>query len=137
MRLNDFPDKAMNWVGSSSSLIVHTILFVGGFALVFFGFHFDKILLVITTAVSLEAIYLAIFIQIAVNRNTASLGEVEENIDEIQEDIQDMEKDIDEIQEDESEEEGRDRQNKQVLDKIENQLQNLINEIEKIKNAGR
>lgn len=92
--------KFTNWVGSISSLILHTIFFVGSFVLYFLGVDLEKILLVLTTVVSLEAIYLAIFIQMTVNRNTQSLEEVEEDIDEIQEDVEEIEKDIDEIQED-------------------------------------
>ncbi len=93
-------ERFTNWVGSTSSLIVHTILFVAAFAVVGFGIQLATVLLILTTAVSLEAIYLAIFIQMTVNRNTKSLEEVEEDIDEIQEDVEGIEKDIDEIQED-------------------------------------
>ncbi len=92
-------------VGSPSSLVIHTILFVVIFGLYFFGVSFQNILLVLTTAVSLEAIYLAIFIQMTVNRNTQSLEEVEEDIEEITEevkeigdDVQEIQKDVDEIQ---------------------------------------
>ena len=85
-------------VGSVTSLVVHSILFVLIFGLYFFGVGLSTILLILTTAVSLEAIYLAIFIQMTVNRNTQSLEAVEEDIDEIQEDVQEIEHDIDEIQ---------------------------------------
>jgi chromosome segregation ATPase len=55
---------------------------------------------VLTTVVSLEAIYIANLIQFTVNRNTQSLKEVEEDIDEIQEDVEELGEDVDEIQED-------------------------------------
>lgn len=164
-----------DWVGSTSSLIVHTILFAACFVSVLFGVSFEKMLLVLTTVVSLEAIYLAIFIQMTVNRNTASLEEVEEDIDEIQKDIDEVQedvgeiaedveevqkdvdeiqadidevqkdidevqKDVDEIQEDveditegETAEEHSNRIHRESLDKIENTLARLIDEIEKIK----
>jgi len=61
---------------------------------------FDRMLLVLTTLVSLEAIYLAIFIQMSINQTTESLEEVEHDIDEIQEDIDEIQEDVDEIQED-------------------------------------
>jgi peptidoglycan hydrolase CwlO-like protein len=100
-------EKFTTWVGSTSSVIVHTIFFIAAFAFVLFGTPLDTVLLVLTTVVSLEAIYLALFIQMTVNRNTQSLAEVEEDIDEIQEDVEEIagdveeiEKDIDEIQED-------------------------------------
>ena len=90
----------IEWVGSFSSVVVHTILFIGAFTLGLFGIGWNKILLVLTTAVSLEAIYLAIFIQMTVNKNTISLAEVGEDIDEIQLDVDEIQEDIDEIQED-------------------------------------
>ena len=89
------------WVGSPTSVVVHTILFIASFLSVRFGFiNFEEMLLVLTTIVSLEAIYLAIFIQMTVNRNTESLEEVEEDIDEIQVDIDEIQEDVDELQED-------------------------------------
>ena len=93
-------EKLSRWVGSSSSLILHTILFTLSFVLIFLGVPSEKVLLFLTTVVSLEAIYLAIFIQMTVNKNTASLEEVEEDLDEIQEDIDEIQEDVDEIQED-------------------------------------
>ena len=97
-------DKISTWltesIGTNTSLVVHTILFVGIFSLSLFGLTIDKILLILTTAVSLEAIYLAIFIQMTVNKTTESLASVEENIDEIQEDVDDIQEDVEDIQED-------------------------------------
>lgn len=88
-------------VGSVASLVIHTLAFLAAFALGFFGIlAWDLVLLVLTTIVSLEAIYLAIFIQMTVNRNTASLEEVEEDIEEIQEDVEELGEDVDEMQED-------------------------------------
>lgn len=144
-----FFERMMLRIGSKSSLIIHTIFFVSSFLMVFLGVSMEKVLLVVTTLVSLEAIYLAIFIQMAVNRNTESLEEVEENIDEIQEDVQGMEKDIDEIQEDideiqedvdeiekeEAQEETREKQEHEMLNKIEAQLQALVSEIDKLKKS--
>lgn len=78
--------KMTEWVGTPWSLILHTLLFAGIFGLRYFGLTTNYILLVLTTAVSLEAIYLSIFIQMSVNRATESLEEVEEDIEDIQED---------------------------------------------------
>ena len=91
---------ATRWIGSVESLVVHTILFVGVFSLAFFGFDFDRILLILTTLLSFEAIYLAIFIQMTVNRNTIQLHEVGKGIGEISEDIEDIQEDVEEISED-------------------------------------
>jgi len=64
------------------------------------GISASDILLILTTIVSLEAIYLAIFIQMTVNKHSEELEEVSEDIGEIQEDVEEIQKDVDEIQED-------------------------------------
>lgn len=88
-------------IGSVGSLLVHSIAFASFFLLAFFEIlSWETMLLVLTTLVSLEAIYLAIFIQITVNRHTQSLKEVEEDIDEIQEDVEGLGEDMEGIQED-------------------------------------
>lgn len=86
--LNIIPDFLITWIGSTSSMILHTTLF----ALFFlshwlFGWSLDSILLVLTTIVSLEAIYLAIFIQRAVNQQAVRLEDVEETLDDVEESI--------------------------------------------------
>ena len=86
-------------IGSVPSLIGHSVFFVGIFSLALFGFSFDQILLILTTLVSLEAIYLAIFIQMTVNRQAMELEEVQEDIEGIQEDVEDISEDIEDIQE--------------------------------------
>ena len=65
-----------------------------------FGFSTEEILLILTTAVSLEAIYLAIFIQMTINRQEAKLHEVREDIEELGEDVEEIGKDVDELSED-------------------------------------
>ena len=99
--------KATRWVGSTNSLLVHTALFIFAFALYFYGIDLDDILLVLTTIVSLEAIYLSIFIQMSVNRQARKLhlvakdvGEIQEDVDEIQKDVDEIQGDVDEIQKD-------------------------------------
>jgi len=81
-------------VGTPVSIVVHTFMFVGIFSLMLFGIHFEQVMLILTTLVSLEAIYLSIFIQMTVNRNTASLEDVEEDIDTIHENVEDIQEDI-------------------------------------------
>lgn len=93
-------ERFTSWIGSPSSIILHTVVFIAAFALVLFDVPFDSILLILTTAVSLEAIYLALFIQMTVNKNTQSLADVEEDIEDIAEDVEGIEKDIDEIEKD-------------------------------------
>lgn len=93
-------NRLTTWVGSPQSLIAHTAFFIAVFILPFTGVPLDQVLLILTTLVSLEAIYLALFIQMTVNKNTESLEDVEEGLDDIQEDVQGLEKDVEEIQTD-------------------------------------
>lgn len=79
--------KIIRWIGTPYSVIIHTLLFIGFPCLAFLGFNLQYVLIIFTTWLSLEAIYLSIFIQMTVNRNTESLEEVEENIEDIQEDV--------------------------------------------------
>jgi uncharacterized membrane protein len=99
--------RATRWIGSTNSVLVHTVFFIVAFALYFYGIAIDKILLVVTTLVSLEAIYLSIFIQMSMNRQARKLyavardvEEIQEDVEEIQEDVEGIEKDVDEIQKD-------------------------------------
>lgn len=134
------------WVGSKKSVVIHTVFFIVMFGLSFFGVNFDTVLLVLTTIVSLEAIYLAIFIQMTVNKNTASLEEAQEDIEEIVDEVTEISDDIDEIQEDveeiqhdvdEIEKEGgveeENKVDKAKLDGIENILKKLLEEVQNIK----
>lgn len=94
-------ERATEWIGSVPSLVIHTVLFVTSFLLgVFHIAPWGTVLLVLTTIVSLEAIYLSIFIQMTVNRHSIELEEVSEDVDEIQEDIEEINEDVDEIQKD-------------------------------------
>lgn len=92
--------KITEWVGTPLSLVVHTIIFLSFGLILALGADFNRVLLIWNTMVSLEAIYLALFIQMTVNRNTESLEDVGEDIEEIQEDVAGVEGDIDRIQED-------------------------------------
>ena len=128
------------WIGTPTSIAVHSVLFVAIFALKFFGSTIDQILLVLTTAVSLEAIYLAIFIQMTVNRHATQIEEVGEDIEDIQEDVQEISEDVEEISEDiegiqkeQQEDNTEGEQTQETLTKIEHGLQTLLKEIEHLK----
>ncbi len=100
IKLEKSADKATRWIGSTRSLIVHTILFLGAFSLPLFGISLERVLLVLTTLLSLEAIYLAIFIQMSVNKNTKDIEIIQEDVEEIQEDIEEIEEGVEEIEKD-------------------------------------
>lgn len=139
--------RATEWIGTTDSLIAHTILFAACFIVVFIGISLNTVLLVLTTVVSLEAIYLAIFIQMTVNRNTQSLEEVEEDIEEIQEDVKEIETDVDEISEDveeisgdidkiqekEQQEAAVETDTRIAIKKIEQDLQVLLKDLQNLK----
>lgn len=94
-------ERIVGGMGSVPSLFVHTLIFIGFFLAAWLGFiSLDSMLLILTTLVSLEAIYLSLLIQMTVNENTRALREVEEDIDEIQEDVEGLGEDIEDIQED-------------------------------------
>jgi uncharacterized protein YoxC len=99
-QLESLAIKVTEAIGTPLSIIIHSALFAIAFLFYFAGVKFNTILLVLTTIVSLEAIYLSLFIQLSVNKNTQSLEEVEEDIEEIAEDVEGLEGEFDEIQED-------------------------------------
>jgi len=89
------------FIGSVRSLVIHTIIFALSFLAALVGLiEWEIMLLVLTTLVSLEAIYLSLLIQITVNRHTKSLKDVEDEIDEISEDLEELGEDMEDIQED-------------------------------------
>lgn len=137
--LEEYSMKITRGIGSVLSLVIHSILFVAIFALGWFGLSFEKILLILTTIVSLEAIYLSIFIQLTINRTTAQLHEVEKDIEEISEDIEEIQEDVEEIQEDveeiADEDEKEEATENSKLDKIEKELLGIVQEVENLKKS--
>jgi F0F1-type ATP synthase membrane subunit b/b' len=98
--IDTISDRITIWVGSTVSLLIHTIWFLLAFSSHwFFGWGFDFILLVLTTVVSLEAIYISIFIQRAVNQQSIRLHDVEESIDDVEEALDDVEEALDDVEE--------------------------------------
>lgn len=75
--------KLAKWIGSPFSLLLHTIAFGGFFVLRYYGFVSTPVLIALTAAVVLEAIYLVIFIQMVVKNNTNSLTVLQGNVEEI------------------------------------------------------
>ena len=96
---NNFLEKIILWIGTPMSLIIHTVFFISMLSLIFFGVSSDRILLILTTLVSLEAIYLSIFIQMGVNigrieqkeshnESKIFLSNIKETVDDVQETIE-------------------------------------------------
>ena len=119
-------EKMITSVGSGYSLILHTLIFLFFFLFASLGFFsWDTMLLVLTTLVSLEAIYLAIFIQMSVNRHAVELAEVSEDVEDIQEDIEEIS--------DETEEEQHERRQTVALEQLTKDLQRVLADLEQLK----
>lgn len=127
--LEQLSEKLTMWLGTPTSIVIHTLLFVGIFSMKFLGYSTDQILLVLTTAVSLEAIYLSIFIQMSVNKTKVTIAEVEKDIDDIQEDVQDISEDIEDINEDISDDDDDDDEMIRTIKDIEKRIVILHKEI--------
>jgi uncharacterized protein YoxC len=143
MRLEKTALRATSWLGSIESLIVHTALFIISFSLVLFGVAFDRVLLVLTTALSLEAIYLAIFIQMSVNQNTLRLAQVEHDIEEIAEDVEEIAEDVEGIEKgveeisDSVEEIAEDVEGiEKDIDEIQKDVDDIQEDVEEIQQEG-
>lgn len=137
-------EKIIAWVGSLQSLVLHTLAFVFFFAVAFLHWvAWDTMFLVLTTVVSLEAIYLSIFIQFSVNRQGISLKEVERDVESIQEDVEDLEEHVEDIKEEieeisedvaqEAAEERRKQQQAETLEALTRDVKSLLAQIEALK----
>lgn len=114
-RKKPLSEKATDWIGSVQSLAVHVFLMLGIFALGLLGLPLNRILLILTTFLSIEAIFLAIFIQMSVNRTTDT---------------------IEEIGVDNEEDLTNDKQIAVTLHTIESRLNRLQNDLKKLKEKG-
>ncbi len=136
------------WIGSPGSVVVHTILFAGSFIAVLAGWiGFDRMLLVLTTIVSLEAIYLCILIQMTINYTTQSIeevsddieemqediGEIAEDVDELQEDVEEISEDVEELNEEEATDLSEEAAQKKTLADIQTDLRKLMSDIDRLK----
>lgn len=151
MLKNTFVERIIASVGSATSLGIHTLLFVLCFVSALFHLIlWDTMLLVLTTLVSLEAIYLAIFIQMSVNRHTIELAEVSDDVEDIQEDIEEISQDVDEIQKDVGEiqenveeitdEDGEEVQHEKrqtvAIEQLTKDVQRVLKDLEQLKKKG-
>lgn len=129
-------EKLTKWIGSTNSVIFHTIFFITTFCSPLFGVSFDRMMLILTTVVSLEAIYLSIFIQMSINMNNHNIGALQENIEEISEDIEEISEGIEEIQKEDEEEIDSLLTQAEILNSIQlslNDLQKQLNALKKSK----
>lgn len=90
-------NKVTTWIGSPNSMVVHTLVFILALISPLFNLDSSKVLLILTTLVSLEAIYLSIFIQYTVNQHAEALTEVASDIDSVTEEVKEISGDVDDI----------------------------------------
>lgn len=124
-QLEDLAIRVTELIGTPLSIIIHTALFVISFLFVLVGVEFNTVLLVLTTIVSLEAIYLSLFIQLSVNKNTASLEEVEEDIGEIAEDVEGLEGDVEGL-------EGNIKKMRENMKELEADIEDISEDVDKL-----
>ena len=142
-RLENMALSVTRGIGSIWSVIVHTFLFIGAFILILIGFQIDRVLLVLTTVVSLEAIYLSIFIQMSVNHQAKALASVEKDIDEIAEDMEEIQENVEEIAEDVGEiQEAHEEIQEDIeeiqkdVDEIQKDVDEIQEDVEEIQESG-
>lgn len=149
--VNKIAVSITQWIGSPVSLILHTLLFIFAFVLADKGMvSFEKMLLVLTTIVSLEAIYLSIFIQMSLNMSQQNIEYIQEDLEEIQKDVEEIQEDVEEISEDveeisedveeiqeKSSETGEKAKESELLVSIQHTLKLLQQEIEQLKKGSK
>lgn len=82
-KIDALANKISNWIGSTVSLILHTLFFVFTFVPLIFGFSIQTVLLCLTTVLSLEAIYLSLFIQRTMNIQSHKITEEFQELEEV------------------------------------------------------
>ena len=130
-KLEELALNATRWLGTTKSLIIHSIIFGAVYSLLLFGVPFDRIQLTLTTIISIEAIYLALFIQLAVNHTKESIEDVEEDIGEIQEDVGALEGGFGEIQEDVEGLEGNVKKMRRNVEELEADVEDISEDIDR------
>jgi methyl-accepting chemotaxis protein len=96
----DFIINVPTRLGTIQSVLFHTIFFIAFYtAAAVFSEQSDHIISLFTNILSIEAIYLSIFIQLSVNRNNDNVEQIREDVSEISENIDDIAEDVDELNE--------------------------------------
>ena len=118
------------WIGSTTSVIFHTLLFIVSFTLPYTGYvTYERMLLFLTTIVSLEAIYLSIFIQMSINMSHENIEVIHDNIEELGENIEEIQEEMHE----EDEEDTFIETEAKILQSIQESLNTLQRELELLK----
>ena len=154
--------RVIVWIGSPISLALHTVVFIAFFAAPLTAIiTWDSMFAVLTNVVSLEAIYLAIFIQMSVNRQAATLKGVEEdvgdiqedveelgenveelgenveelgeNVEDLKEDVEDIQEDIGEIGDDDDDDEAREKRQAEMIETLTNDVKSMLKHLETLK----
>ncbi len=127
-RLEEVALAVTRGIGSIWSVIIHTFIFIGAFIMVLMGVNLDRVLLILTTVVSLEAIYLSIFIQMSVNHQARALASVEKDVEEIAEGVEEIAEDVEDIQEAHEE-------IQEDIEEIQKDVEEIAEDVEEIQEA--
>jgi len=98
--MEKFAQKVTHWLGTPASLAFHTVFFFG----MLLWCILDKkdretLLLIFTLAVSLEAIYQMIFLQMTANKQGKELTEVKSTVAEVHESVETVQEAVETVQE--------------------------------------
>lgn len=92
--------KITHWIGTSSAIYTHLSFFtIMGLWYLFDVPDRDRILLILTTIVSLEAVFQGCFIQMTVNLQGRELNAVKTTMNEVQESVESVQTSVEEVQE--------------------------------------
>ena len=83
--LEKFSFGLAHLIGTPTSLLLHTLIFGVFLTLRYFNLVSNGVLFILAAAACLEAIYMAIFLQVLVKNNTKTLNQLKGNIGEIKE----------------------------------------------------
>lgn len=119
------------WLGTPLSIGVHTVIFSFAIVAYLLGVGLEIVLLVMTTFLSIEAIYLSLFIQLSVNVTKESLEDVEEDIEDISEDIEGLEGASREMMEDVSGLEGNVKKIRKNVEELEADVEDISEDIDR------
>lgn len=85
---------ARKWIRTPQSVLVHTIFFILVYGLMLvFPKNKDQIVNLITNIVSIEAIYLTLFVLMGTHEVRQGVRDVAENVEDILEDTEDLTED--------------------------------------------
>ncbi len=134
-KVSTFASAVTGWIGSPSSIIIHTLIFTIFLVLSWLGAKTEQTLLLLTTIVSLEAIYLSIFIQYSINQSSKTIQEVAEDIEGVTEGVEEISADVETLSDNiEDLHDTNEVSHRQAnYEQLEHQIKALLGEVQRLK----